>query len=368
MSPQTGRVPVKVINQSSSPVKLKKGVVLGKLHPVGSIMPTHENYDISKHSDGISVCQLKSHEDRHDRKKQSNTEAKINSINNSEIDGTNFSDITGNETRQGMKLPEHLKDLFKRSSENLKLEKKEKLASLLNTYQDSFAKTGSEYGKCSILKHKIDTAEAAPVRQPLRRTPQAFQGEEEKYFKEHLEAGVIQPSSSAWSSPIVMVRKKTGDVRVCIDYRKLNERTIKDAYPLPRIDMCLDCLASTKIFSTIDLQSAYMQLEVAQKDRHKTASITKYGLFEYMVMPFGLCNAPSTFQRCVELIFRGIQWKYLLVYLDDIIVMASNFDEHLDRLEEMFKRLSEAGLKMKASKCEFFKTEVLFLGHCVRKE
>ena len=368
VSPQTGRVPVKVINQSSSPVKLKKGVVLGKLHPVGSIMPTHENYDISKHSDGISVCQLKSHEDRHDRKKQSNTEAKINSINNSEIDGTNFSDITGNETRQGMKLPEHLKDLFKRSSENLEMEQKEKLASLLNTYQDSFAKTGSEYGKCSILKHKIDTAEAAPVRQPLRRTPQAFQGEEEKYIKEQLEAGVIQPSSSAWSSPIVMVRKKTGDVRVCIDYRKLNERTIKDAYPLPRIDMCLDCLASTKIFSTIDLQSAYMQLEVAKEDRHKTAFITKYGLFEYLVMPFGLCNAPSTFQRCVELIFRGIQWKYLLVYLDDIIVMASNFDEHLDRLEEVFKRLSEAGLKMKASKCEFFKTEVLFLGHCVSQE
>ena len=150
---------------------------------------------------------------------------------------------------------------------------------------------------------------------------------------------MIQPSSSAWSSPIVMVRKKTGDVRVCIDYRKLNERTIKDAYPLPRIDMCLDCLASAKVFSTIDLQSAYMQLEVAEEDRHKTAFITKYGLFEYLVMLFGLCHAPSTFQRCVELIFRGIQWKYLLVYLDDIIVIASNFDEHLDRLEEVFKRL-----------------------------
>ena len=165
-----------------------------------------------------------------------------------------------------------------------------------------------------------------------------------------------------------MVRKKTGDVRVCIDYRKLNERTIKDAYPLPRIDMCLDCLASTKIFSTTDLQSAYMQLEVAEEGRHKTAFITKYGLFEYLVMPFGLCNAPSTFQRCVELIFRGIQWKYLLVYLDDIIVMASNFDEHLDRLEEVFKRLSQAGLTMKPSKCEFFKREVLFLGHCGSQE
>ena len=180
-------------------------------------------------------------------------------------------------------MPEHLKDLFKRSSKNLDVEQSIKLAGLLNKYQGSFAKTRTEYGKCSVLKHKIDTAEAAPVRQPLRRTPQAFQGEEEKYIQEQLEAGVIQPSSSALSSPIVMVRKKTGDVRVCIDYRKLNERTIKDAYPLPRIDMCLDCLASTKIFSTIDLQSAYMQLEVAEEDRHKTAFITKYGLFEYLV-------------------------------------------------------------------------------------
>ena len=212
------------------------------------------------------------------------------------------------------------------------------------------------------------TAEAAPVRQPMRRTPQAFEGEEEKYLKEQLAAGVIQPSTSAWTSPIVMVRKKTGDVRVCIDYRKLNERTIKDAYPLPRIDMCLDCLSSAKIYSTIDLQSAYMQLELMEEDRHKTAFITKYGLFEYSVMPFGLCNAPSTFQRCMELVFRGLQWDILLVYLDDIIVIASNFEEHMERLEEVFKRLFRAGLKMKPSKGELFRSEVLFLGHIISQD
>ena len=370
VNPQTGKVPVKVINQSSSPVKLKKGVVLGKLHPVGSIMPTQENYDISQHRDGVSVCQLKSHEDTHDIRQSKSADAKVSSKTDTNIDGTNFSEVTSHNEDQKLEglVPEHLKDLFKRSSENLDVEQSIKLAGLFNKYQGSFAKTRTEYGKCSVLKHKIDTAETAPVRQPLRRTPQAFQGEEEKYIQEQLEAGVMQPSSSAWSSPIVMVRKKTGDVRVCIDYRKLNERTIKDAYPLPRIGMCLDCLASTKIFSTIDLQSAYMQLEVAEEDRHKTAFIAKYGLFEYLVMPFGLCNAPSTFQRCVGLIFRGIQWKYLLVYLDDIIVMASNFDEHLDRLEEVFKRLSQAGLMMKPSKCEFFKREVLFLGHCVSQK
>ena len=365
VNPKNGKIPIKVINQNSYPVRLKKGSELGTLQPVGSIMVTDEKYDITQQ--GVSACRLKSHEDQHQRQ-PANVLIKRNNENTRCIDGINFSCVTDIDEIQTPELPEHLQDLFSQSSMNLVQEQKNKLAELLIKYQDSFAKSKTEYGKCSVLKHKIDTAEAAPVRQPLRRTPQAFEGEEEKYIQEQLKAGVIQPSSSAWSSPIVMVRKKTGDVRVCIDYRKLNERTIKDAYPLPRIDMCLDCLASAKIFSTIDLQSAYMQLEVAEEDRHKTAFITKYGLFEYLVMPFGLCNAPSTFQRCIELVLRGLQWNILLVYLDDIIVMATNFDEHLERLEEVFKRLLGAGLKMKPSKCELFKTEVLFLGHTVSQE
>ena len=145
------------------------------------------------------------------------------------------------------RIPTHLHMLYTQSNEKLDEKQRCQLANLLLRYQETFAKTKSELGKCSVLKHHIDTAEAAPVRQPLRRTPQGFEGEEEKYLNEQLKAGAIQPSSSAWASPIVMVHKKTGDVRVCIDYRKLNERTIKDAYPLPRIDACLDCLSSSKI-------------------------------------------------------------------------------------------------------------------------
>ena len=141
-----------------------------------------------------------------------------------------------------------------------------------------------DLGKCSILKHKIsfhNTGFAAPIRQQIRRKPKGFEHEEEQYLKDQLESGVVVPPSSAWSSPVCLVRKKDGSVRWCIDYRKLNDVTVKDAYPLPRIDSCLDCLASTKLFSTLDLQSGYWQLNLEEKDRCKTAFITKYGLYEY---------------------------------------------------------------------------------------
>ena len=154
-------------------------------------------------------------------------------------------------------------------------------------------------------------------------------------------------------------------VRWCIGYRRLNDSTIKDAYPLPKISMCLDCLAEASVFSVIDLQSGYWQLKVAPEDRHKTAFITKYGLFEYTKMPFGLCNAPSTFQRCMELMFRGMKWKTLHIYLDDIILYSSNLDDHFEKLDEVLSRLKRAGLKLKPSKCEFIKDEVVYLGHVV---
>lgn len=162
--------------------------------------------------------------------------------------------------------------------------------------------------------------------------------------------------------------KKDGTTRPCVDYRKVNDVTRKDAYPLPRVDDCLDSLSKSKLFSTLDLQSGYWQVEVKEEDRAKTAFVTRNGLYEYIVMPFGMSNSPSTFERCMELILRGLQWKTLLVYLDDIIVMGATFTEHLERLDEVFTRLKQAGLKLKAKKCELLQEEVLFLGHIVSAE
>ena len=152
--------------------------------------------------------------------------------------------------------------------------------------------------------------------------------EEEEHLQKLLDAGIVVPSKSSWASPVVLVRKKDGSVRWCVDYRKLNQVSVKDAYPIPKIDQCLDTLSGSSLFSTLDLMWGYHQIEVAPEDRSKTAFITKYGLFEFTRMPFGLSGAPSTFQRVMELVLRGLQWISLLIYLDDVIVTGKDFQHH----------------------------------------
>lgn len=262
-------------------------------------------------------------------------------------------------------LPEHLHGLVAAASETLDDQQQQRFIQLLSTYQALFAKDDTDLGYMSAVTHKIDIGSAKPVRQPVRRTPLGFQSEEKAHLQSMLQAGVITPSLSEWASPVVLVRKKDGGVRWCVDYRRLNNLTIKDAYPLPKIEECLDVLGGATMFSTLDLQSGYWQIAVDDKDREKTAFVTRWGLYEYTRMPFGLCNAPSTFQRAMELVLRGFQWETLLIYLDDIIVLGRGVDESLDRLTQAFERLHSYGLKLKPAKCHLLKDEVLFLGHIV---
>ncbi|KAL5457414.1 hypothetical protein EMCRGX_G034666 [Ephydatia muelleri] len=170
---------------------------------------------------------------------------------------------------------------------------------------------------------------------------------------EMLEKDVIQPSHSPWSSPIILVRKKDGSMRFCVDYRKVNSVTKKDAYPLPRVDDTLDTLGGTKFFSTLDLASGYWQVEVEEADRQKTAFTTPEGLFEFKVMPFGLCNAPATFQRLMDRVLNDLKWTDCLVYFDDIVVVGRTFSEHLHCLGNVLTRLRQAGLKLQPKKCNF---------------
>ena len=186
---------------------------------------------------------------------------------------------------------------------------------------------------------------------------------EEACVTEMLTSGQIEPSDSPWSAPVVLVTKKDGGTRFCVDYRRLNLATVKDAYPLPRIDNTLDMLAGKQWFSTLDLASGYWQVSLSPEARCKTAFATHSGHFQFKVMPFGLCNAPATFERLMDQVLQGLRWSRCLVYLDDIISFGTTFEDALDNLTLIFVRLRTYGLK--STKCHLFQTSVPFLGHVV---
>jgi hypothetical protein len=177
--------------------------------------------------------------------------------------------------------------------------------------------------------------------------------------------GVIEESDSPWSSPVILVRKRNGELRFCMDYRKLNDVTKKDCFPLPRIDDTLDKLAGAKWFSTLDLKSRYWQVDVHLDDKEKTAFSMGQGLWQFTVMPLGLCNAPATFERLMVTVLRGLMYDSCLVYLDDVIVIGHTFQEHLRNLRKVFERLQEARLKLNPDKCHLLQQEVRYLGHIV---
>ena len=262
-------------------------------------------------------------------------------------------------------MPEHLRQLFENSTIDLNKKEKSEVASLLSDYADIFAKTDFDLEKFDALQLHVDTEGAKPIRQPARRTPIGFMQEEEEYLQKLLDAGIVVPSKSSWASPVVLVQKKDGSVHWCVDYRKLNQVSVKDAYPIPKIDQCLDTLSGSSLFSTLDLMWGYHQIEVAPEDRSKTAFTTKYGLFEFARMPFGLGGEASTFQRVMELVLCGLQCISLLIYIDDVIVTEKDFQHHLERLRQVFERFRSHGLKLKAKKCSLFQRRVLFLGHVV---
>ena len=268
-------------------------------------------------------------------------------------------------TGESIEVPEHLKDLFDRSSGHLDDSQKQELSKLLNDFSDTFATSKSDLGKTDVVEHEINTGDSMPIKQPPRRQPLKYKEAEKEHVKQMYEDDLIEPASGPWASPILFVRKKDGSLRFCVDYRKLNSVTIKDAHPLPRIDDCFDSLAGAKWFCVMDLASGFWQVKVAKGHRPKTAFATKSGLWQWKVMPFGLTNAPSTFQRLMETVLRGLQWEDCLVYIDDIIIFGRTFQETIDRLRRVLERLKSAGLRIKPSKCNLFQKSVNFLGHIV---
>jgi len=268
----------------------------------------------------------------------------------------------------GGSLPDYLNELAERSTAGLGDEDKKMVIDLLIRYQDVFSSGEFDIGRTTWVKHSIETGDARPVRQRLRRSSPQQREEVERQVQELLAKGLIQPSDSPWASPVVLVSKKDGSKRLCLDYRSLNDVTRKDAYPLPRIDDSLDSLGNAKYFSTLDLAAGYWQVEMDDDARNKSAFITHSGLYAWNVLPFGLCNAPSTFERLMERVLAGLRWETLLVYLDDVIVFGKTVAESVGRLEAVLIRFREAGLKLKPSKCQLFREQVAYLGHVVSSE
>ena len=265
-------------------------------------------------------------------------------------------------------LPDHLQPLMDGLSSELTQDQRNLVQALLTEYQDVFTGPDGKLGCTGLVKHKIDTGDHPPIKLPPRRQPMATRVVTDEKVREMLEQGVIEPSSSSWASPVVLVKKKDGSMRFCVDYRHLNDVTKKDAYPLPRLDDSVEAMSGAKWFSTLDLHSGYWQVEMDDKDKEKTAFVTRMGLYQFKVMPFGLTNAPATFERLMEMVLTGLQWQQLQVYLDDVIVFGCIFIIALYNLMCVFERFRKAKLKIKAKKCSLFQTRVAFLGHIVSRD
>ena len=240
-----------------------------------------------------------------------------------------------------------------------------RLEQLLHQYEDILSRDEFDMGLTDLVQHEIDTGQEKPVRQSLRKTPLAYNEVIDKHVQSMLKQGLIEPSSSDWASNIVLVLKKDKSFRFRIDFRGLNLKTRKDIYPIPRIDASLDALAGSSWFFTLDLRSGYFQVPLKPEDAYKTAFVVRGGSYKWKVLPMGLCNSASTFQRLMNMVLSGLNYTSCLVYLDDIIIMSRSLDEHLSRLEEVFQRIREAKLKLRPDKCVVLQRQVTFLGHVV---
>jgi hypothetical protein len=275
--------------------------------------------------------------------------------------------VTTPVTRKPVITPEEIRTQLMKT-QGLSESQREQAFQRIAEFSDVFAEKATDLGSTSLVKHIIDTGDAPPTHVPARRAKPALVEQEAKLFEDIRASHKISPSSSPWSSPVVIVPKRQGGFRFAIDYRALNAITKKDVYPLPRIDDDLAVLCSARWFSTLDLASGYWQVELDEASKAKTAfAMASQGgaLWQWEVMPFGLCNAPASFQRLMDLVLAGVKWTHALCYIDDILIFSPTFDKHLDDLADVLTRLRSANLRARLSKCSFAAQQVSYLGHRV---
>ena len=260
---------------------------------------------------------------------------------------------------------------FNISNSNLSEDEKITLKKFLLQNKDVFSSSLADIGKSHLYQHRIETfPDSPPVRTQFYRQPPHLKAETDRQVNEMLEHGIIQQSNSLYNSPVVLVKKKDNSWRFAVDYRKLNKITIPISHPIPRLDDVFDAIGEShaSVFSILDLNSAYFQIELDPETRHKSAFVTHDGVYEFLRMSFGLRNAPASFQMLMSRVLKGLNWKFVLCYIDDILVFSANFSQHLEHLGQVFQRLREANLTLKSSKCNFAVDRVVYLGHVITKE
>ena len=246
-------------------------------------------------------------------------------------------------------------------------EQRRKIYSLLHKYKSVFSLSEYDLGYTDLVKHRIRTYDEVPIKQPDRRVPPHLHDDVKKVLQEWLQNDIIEHSDSPWASQMVIVGKKTGGIRICCDYRLLNAKTIKDAFPLPRIDESIEKLSGSTYFCSLDLNQAYLQVGLHEEDRFKTAFRALGQLYQFKRLSFGLCNSPATFQRLMSRCFEKLDMD-IIVYLDDILLCSRTFDQMIANLELVFQQLKIYGLKLKPSKCHLFKEHIEYLGHIVSSD
>ena len=259
---------------------------------------------------------------------------------------------------------EHLEDL------GVSCDEIQRIQQLLNQHRDAISLHDFDLGTAKGYKHTIELIEGAkPFKIPYRRIPPSMWEEVRDHIEKMLSSGVIEPSSSPFASPIVLVRKKDNSLRFVVDYRKLNSLTVKDAFGLPRPQDIFDRLSKAKWFSGLDLKSGYWQLEVDSQSKACTSfTAGPLGFYQFIKMPFGLSNAGASFQRMMESCMGPDNLSCCLLYLDDIIIFSETLDQHIERLDRILSRLQECGLKLNAKKCHLFKSKIRYLGHWITSE
>ena len=315
-------VPVCIFNPTCEPVQIKQDSVIGQAESVNIVNTISKSEDPSQVGN-MSIVKRIAFQKKLEPKLTMPLSRRASKCQRKEI-ARRFAD------EQRAPVPEHLREMYEKSAKGKSEEQKRKIHNLFLDHQNVFAKDEFDIGQTNLVEHTIDTGDSRPVKQPPHRMPLAFAGEDRKAIEKFTKQGGIRPSTPPWASPLVMVRKKTGDVCPCVDFRRLNSLTLNsNALPIPRTEDSINALAGSTVYLVMDFLSAYCQVPMAEKDIPKTAFCSKYGLHEFLFMPFGLTGAPAPYQRLMELVLAGLQWSICLIYLDDVIIFGCNFDENI---------------------------------------